>query len=331
MQGMVSESLHAYGMVWEKFPTLGSELACATVLFVAAVTASILLKETLPCHPDLAPLRIDEDSEQAAFLVRPSEDTNVTLVDVVRPEPISIAYFLQAPSLMILLSSYSLLSLHGSTFDVLLPHLGHSQSQSGGMGIPCNWLTTAVVVVRGIAGVAIAMGVPLWVRRKHSLPKLYRCVSFLFPAVYVVTPLLAVLVACSGIGPALSILSILCKHLLTGAASVLVALLVLNTTPDAYSTGTVVGMMQVASLFRAFAVAVSGSSFYFSDSFSTQTTNLALWSCLAVLGAVGAALAWFVKERPSVETDFPSEVLCWEMCFDADAEKQLALAARDIA
>lgn len=58
-----------------------------------------------------------------------------------------------------------------------------------------------------------------------------------------------------------------------------------------------------------------------------QTTNLALWTCLTLLGAVGAGLAYFVRERPSVETDSPSEVLCWETCFDADAEKQMSLDA----
>jgi len=84
-------------------------------------------------------------------------------------------------------------------------------------------------------------------------------------------------------------------------------------------------MMQVASLFKAFAVAVSGTSYYFSDDLSIQTTNFALWTCLALFGAVGAGLAWFVRERPSVEKDFPSEVLCWETCFDADAEKQMVL------
>ena len=83
--------------------------------------------------------------------------------------------------------------------------------------------------------------------------------------------------------------------------------------------------MQVASLFKAFAVAVSGTSYYFSDDFSVQATNFALWTCLALFGAVGAGLAWFVRERPSVEKDFPSEVLCWETCFDADAEKQMEL------
>ena len=80
---------------------------------------------------------------------------------------------------------------------------------------------------------------------------------------------------------------------------------------------SVVGMMQVASLFKALAVAVSGASFYLSNDFSVSTTNYALWTCLALFGTVGAALAYFVRERPSVERDFPSEVLCWETCFDA--------------
>lgn len=44
-QGMVSESLQAYGMVWQTFPTLGSALACASVIFAIALTASIMLKE----------------------------------------------------------------------------------------------------------------------------------------------------------------------------------------------------------------------------------------------------------------------------------------------
>jgi hypothetical protein len=318
MQGMVSESLQAYGMVWEKFPTLGSELACGTAVFAIALVASIFLKETLPQQS----LVDNMDCEKAAFLARDSSDTGITLVDVIaRPEPIKIAQFLQAPSFIVLLSSFCLLSLHAATFDVLLPHLGHSDSQHGGMGIPCEWLSIVVLIVRGIAGLAVFFAIP-YAMQKYGLVKIYRSVSLLFPAIYLVTPLLAVLASsCVALVPVVSVLSILVKHTLTGGALVCVALLVLNTTPDAFSAGTAVGMLQVASLFKAFAVAVSGTSYYFSDDVSVQTTNLALWSCLALFGAVGAFLAWFVRERPSVEMDWPSEVLRWEMCFDADAEK----------
>ncbi|KAF1839914.1 MFS general substrate transporter [Cucurbitaria berberidis CBS 394.84] len=322
MQGMVSESLQAYGMVWEKFPILGSELVCGSLLFAIALTASIMLKETLPLHSDRLADPVDVDCEKAAFLSRESEDTTITLVDFARPEPITIAQFMQAPSLIVLLSSFCLLSLHASSFDVLLPHLGHSSTQHGGMGIPCDWLSIVVLVVRGIAAVAIFYAIP-FAMEKYGVLNLYRSVSLLFPAIYVITPLLTLLVTCSGLASIVSVFSIFSKHVLTGGASVLVALLVLNTTPDAFSAGTVVGMMQVASLFKAFAVAVSGTSYYFSDELSLQTTNLALWTCLALFGVFGAGLAWFVRERPSVEKDFPSEVLCWETCFDVDAEEQM--------
>jgi MFS family permease len=75
MQLMVSESLQAYNMVWQDFPTLGSELACGAVLFAIALTASICLKETLPHHNDRSADSVDMDCEKAAFLRRDSEAT----------------------------------------------------------------------------------------------------------------------------------------------------------------------------------------------------------------------------------------------------------------
>jgi MFS family permease len=320
MQAMVSESLQAYGMVWEKFPTLGSELACGAVVFVIAMAASVLLKESLPLHFEVPNDSMDMDCEKAAFLTRSSEDTNITLVDFARPEPITITQFMQAPSLLVLLSSFCILSLHAATFDVLLPHLGHSSTQHGGMGIPCEWLSIVVLIVRGIAAIAIFTLIPTMME-KHGLLKLYRTVSLLFPAIYIITPLLALLAACTGLAPLLSVLAILTKHILASGAFVLVLVLVLNTTPDAFSAGTVVGMMQVASLFKAFAVAVSGASYFLSSDVSVPATNFALWTCLAIFGAAGAGCAWFVKERPTVGLDFKDEVLKWESVFDFDASE----------
>lgn len=320
IQGMVSESLQAYGMVWEKFPTLGSELACGVVLFAIALAASVLLKESLPQHYDMPAEPMDIDCEKAGFLTRSSEDTNITLVELGHPGAISITQFMQAPSLLVLLSSFCLLSLHAATFDVLLPHLGHSSTQHGGMGIPCEWLSIVVLIMRGIAAMAIFALIPTMIE-KHGLLKLYRVVSLLFPSIYVITPLLALLVTYAGVAPLLSMLAILTKHILTSGAFVLVVLLVLNTTPDAFSAGTVIGMMQVASLFKAFAVSVSGASYYASSDVSVPTTNFALWTCLAILGAAGAVCAWFVKERPSVGLDFKGEVLKWESVFDFDADE----------
>lgn len=319
IQGMVAGSIKASGAIWQRFPTLSSQIACGSLVLVIAVTSCVMLEETLPMQSQSSSNTVDIDSEKAAFLnAGHLNESCIRVVDFVRPEPISISQFIQAPSLLVLLSSFSLLSLHASTFDVLLPHLGHSSTQHGGMGIPCSWLGFIVLVVRGIAGVVILRIIPRAVE-KVGLLRPYRSISLLFPSLYSITPLLAALVACSPIFTALiSTVSIFVKHALTGGASVLVALLMLNATPDAFSAGTVIGLMQVASLFKALAVAVSGASFYLSSDFSVATTNYALWTILALFGAVGAALAWFVRERPSVERDFPSEVLCWETCFDAE-------------
>lgn len=324
IQGMVSESLHSSGAVWERFPILGSQLACGSVVLSIAVTATIMLQETLPMDASSSVDDMDMDYEKAAFLSENDSDApGITVIDYVRPDPITINQFMQAPSFLVLLASFSLLSLHAATFDVVLPHLGHQSSQDGGMGIPCPWLGLTVLIVKGVAGITIKQVIPMAIE-KFGLLRLYRSTSLLFPAVYIITPLLALAAASActtNFVAVTSTLGLLVKHTLTGGANVLVALLVLNTTPDAYSAGTVVGIMQIANLFKALAVAVSGASFYFADDMSVSTTNLALWSCLAFFGACGAASAYFVRERPSVERDFPSEVLCWETCFDVDAEK----------
>ncbi|KAF2277520.1 MFS general substrate transporter [Westerdykella ornata] len=296
---------------------LGSQIACGSLVFLVAVTASFMLKETLPHRSIRCSAEVDPDCEKTGFLSLEPAGHSSVIRNAVRPEPIAISQFLQAPSFLVLLASFSLLSLHASTFDMLLPHLGHSSTHHGGMGIPCDWLGITVLTVRGVAATAILYTLARGID-SFGLLKLYRCISALFPALYIITPLLATLAASSACFVAItSILSILVKHTLAGGASVLVALLVLNTTPDAFSAGTVVGMMQAANLFKALAVAVTGASFYLSSDFSLTTTNYALWTSLALFGVVGAALAWFVRERPSVERDFPSEVLCWETCFDA--------------
>jgi MFS family permease len=45
MQGMVSQSLQASGAVWEKYPMLGSQLACGSLVLSIAIAASMLLEE----------------------------------------------------------------------------------------------------------------------------------------------------------------------------------------------------------------------------------------------------------------------------------------------
>ena len=264
------------------------------------------------------------DGEKAAFLGQVQDDEDmapaVAIIGSTLPEPISIRQILRAPSLVILLISFSLLSLQSSTFDALLPHLGHSPTHHGGMGIPCSLLGFVVLFVRAMAGLLVLATVPRLVERLGLL-RPYRLFSLCFPAIYLITPLFAFVAASSASAAAASSsIALLFKHTLFSSAQVVAILLVLNASPDAFSTGTIVGLMQSASVFKALAVAVSGMSFYFSSEVSVAMTNYALWSVLVGFSVVGAALAWFVRDHPRVNQDFPAEVLKWEMCFDAPSE-----------
>ncbi|KAK7527841.1 major facilitator superfamily domain-containing protein [Phyllosticta citriasiana] len=320
VQGMVAGSVNAHGAVWEKYPILSSQIACGSLVLIIAVAATFALDETLP-RMAASPDSTEFDCERTAFLGQDDLETpSIRVVDFNRPEPIGLGSFLRAPSLLILLCSFSILSLHASSFDVLLPHLGHSSSRQGGMGLPCNYLGLILLAVRAVAGIAVLHAIPRAVER-FGLLRPFRSLALFFPAIYILTPILVFVSMCSApLTAVTSTTAIIVKHTLANAAQALVTLLMLNVAPDAFSAGTVIGLMQTAWLFKALAVAVSGASFYLSNDFSITTTNYALWISLAVLAAVGAALAWFVRERPSVEKDFPAEVLCWETCFDAEGE-----------
>ncbi|KAI9776595.1 MAG: hypothetical protein M1839_009499 [Geoglossum umbratile] len=323
-QRMVSNSIKANDEIWGKFPTLSGQIACGALVVLITAGAFLLLEETLPgLHSGLKSVNID--CEKAAFLGQIIDDdepsTAVRIVDVEKPDPISICQILRAPSLVVLLASYSLLSLHSATFDQLLPHLGHSSTQHGGMGIPCSILGLIVTIVSLVAGVLILLTAPGAVARLGLLNP-YRLFSIAFPAIYILTPLLTIFITCSPTSTAfIAILSILVKKFLHGSAGVFVTLLVLNASPDAFNTGTIVGLMQFASLFKALAVAVSGASFFLSNEFSIATTNGTLWSALALFSILGAALAWFVRDHPVVGQDFPINILKWETCFDAAASE----------
>ncbi|KAF2013113.1 MFS general substrate transporter [Aaosphaeria arxii CBS 175.79] len=315
-QAMITGRVDLEGPLFARFPALSTQIACSGLLLLLAITATAMLKETLDLGPEQSRNLAEVDCEKVAFL---STDWNASSQSVATPfrEPIAMSQFIQAPSFLVLLSSFSFLSLHSSMFDELLPHFGHNSAQQGGMGVPCTWLAWIVLGVRAFAGVVILRSLPQ-AMEKAGLLNLYRYTSLSFPSLYVATPILAMVAQYSvGLAPVIAAVCILLKHMLTSSSTVLVSVLILNTPPDAFSTGTVVGMMQVTSLFRALAVALGGATFYLSDETSMATTNCTLWISLALLGSGGAALAYFVKERPSVERDFPSEVLRWETCFDA--------------
>lgn len=324
--------------VFGRFPGLSSQVACAGFVISIGVAEAFMLRETLP-QPIAKSTEGEEhrDCEKATFLGQslPNDSLdslNISIIEalnddaaVPRPSYLSISQLLTAPSVLILLASYSVLSLHSSTFEILLPHLAHTASHQGGLGIPCAWLTTVVTVVKIIAAIRILHFVPFVVSKIGLLP-VYRRISAVFPIFYVVIPLIGVAANAAGGSPMISAafntIAMLAKTTLAGAAQVLVLLLVLNAAPDASSTGTVIGVVSISELFKALAVGVSGVSFYLSNDYSMAVVNGSLWAALAFIAILGAGVTWKLRESPRVGTDIPEECLVWQDMFDASSDDE---------
>jgi MFS family permease len=140
--------------VFARFPGLSSQIACASFVLSIGLAEALLLKETLP-KPTSKSIEHEEhqDCEKATFLGQSllndsSDSLNISIVEALNdnaaaplPSYLGVSQLLTAPSVLLLLASYSILSLHSSTFEILLPHLAHTGAHQGGLGIPCAWLT----------------------------------------------------------------------------------------------------------------------------------------------------------------------------------------------
>lgn len=260
----------------------------------------------------------EEFGEKDAFLSQALEVTEENPT-IDRLEPMRLSELIRAPSLMVLLGSFSFLSLHSASFDQLLPLLGNSPSEHGGLGLPCSFISVVVMFASISAGLVVANFFGKSVQRLGLL-RLYRLCCWVFPAIYIATPLLSQLAQDSRAGVIISsTFSIFAKTLVSGFAQTLVVLLVTNASPDAYSLATIMGFMQCASVFRSLAVAGTGLAYALSDDFSIQATNYGLWSTMAVMSFGGAAVAYFVRDHPTVR-DY-SSCLKWEVCYDASMDE----------
>jgi len=310
---------------WQRFPIFTSQLACASLMLVILVLNLLFLEETLPRSSggvdeekleSTISLRrgsessYDEYGEQDSFLRRGEKSAPPDNL-----KPIGFSDIIRTPSLMIILASYSFLSLHSASFDQLLPLLGNSPTEHGGLGLPCSFVSLVALFASFSAGLVIYHFFGRSVRRLGLL-QLYRLCCWAFPVIYVATPLLSKVAQgyYSGIIIA-SVTSIFVKTLVTGFAKTLVAILVTNASPDPYSLATIMGFMQCASVFRSLAVAGTGVAVFLSDEVSIQTTNYGLWSTMAAVSLAGAAIAYFVCGHPTVR-DYQSS-LKWEVCYDS--------------
>lgn len=315
-----------------KYPGLSGQLACGGLVFSIAVAEALLLEDTLPSrNRKQNDCEGDADCEKAAFLGQSlsndsNDSINITIIEALNddaaaplPSRIGVAQLLTAPTMLLLLTSFSLLSLHASTFDILLPHIGYN----GGTGVPCSWLHPIATVVTALAAIRIYRLVP-WIVGRVGLLTMYRRTSIAFPVLYTAVPLVALLVNATGASPIISgivsTIALFFKTTLAGAAYVLVLLLVLSAAPDAYSTGTVLGVVSISELFKALAVGASGISYYLSDDYSLVIVNGFLWAALSVTAVIGIRITWKLREIPRVGTDIPQECFVWEGMFDSESE-----------
>ncbi|KAK0820463.1 hypothetical protein LTR75_001626 [Friedmanniomyces endolithicus] len=320
--------------VLEKYPGLSGQLACASLVGMIALAEALLLEETLPTEPNRTSLQGESrDCEKAAFLGQslPNDsDETLTLMEVLNakaatplPSRLTTSQLLTAPSVLVLLASYAMLSLHSTTFDILLPHISHTKSHDGGLGLPCSWLSTIELVIAFCAAARIFKLVPRVIERVGLL-KMYRRMSWAFPILYTAIPLAGLAASSDRVAPAVaavvSVLAMLVKATLAGAAQVLILLLILSAAPDAESTGTTIGVLSIAELFKASAVGVSGISYYLSSAYSMQVVNGSLWAALAVTALAGAMVTRKLRETPRVGTDIPEACLVWQGMFDSESE-----------
>lgn len=325
--------------VFIDYPALGGQAACGFLVLTIAIAECLFLKETLPTMVSNNIHNNEEyiDCEKASFLGQSfqndSEDSlSISIVDSPKddtssplPSHISISQMLTAPSVLLLLASFSALSLHSTTFDVLLPHLGQHTTQNIGLGLPCQLLQPILLVVKLVAASSMLF-IPTLVKN-IGLARLYRGISITFPALYILLPALALLTTTCGtdsdiLAGAFSTLATLLKTTLTSAAQVLVLLLALSITPDAASTGTLIGVISLSEIFKALAVGIAGVSYFLSDEYSVLVVNAALWSVLAVIAALGAVITRRMRETSRVGADLPAECLVWEGMFDVDSEDE---------
>ncbi|THY89740.1 MFS general substrate transporter [Aureobasidium pullulans] len=316
---------YASAGIWSQWPALNGQIACASLILVIFLLEVICLRETL--DPQAA---VNSNSEEATLLGHKSEDNEallmVSVVDIDEQSSIiSMDDFLQAPSFVTLLASFSILSLHSSTFEVLLPHLADSPSNVGGMDLPCGLLNTIITIVKAVAAVGVFYALPKFSAQLDIL-SVYRKISSAFPCIYTLIPFLAMLATISGAPPTswgvFSTFAVLAKELFAEIAHVLAILLAFSASPNATSAGTSIGLLGLSNLFKALAVGVSGLSYFLSDAYSVVAINATLWALLAVLAFVGTSINLKLREAPLVGQDIPAELLRWSSVFDAESDSE---------
>lgn len=282
------------GGFWIRYPALGGQLACGCLALLLTIFVYVKMEETLPKPHQDDPL--EHDMEKQNLLVTPrihivdsdfneSSTTLCTTASAPAPATIPLKKLIRAPALKTLYRSIALLLFHATAFHSLLPHLSQVSHTPY---LPYSTTTTIAFFSRAIAALIVLYTLPRLVIRWGQL-KPYRVLTASFPVLYVTLPLLAavsfllaapsanaVAAAVQHVAQtALTFIALLAQHLLFSLSATLAFLLFLTTAPDAFSTGSVVGLMGAAKGV-AQAVAAGGMCLVFDQAVDEPGTAAGL-------------------------------------------------------
>ncbi|KAK5742671.1 hypothetical protein LTR17_003203 [Elasticomyces elasticus] len=310
LAGVVSSAVTIAGLAMLADVTQGTKSRVAVVTLPMSVTTDAY---------DCEKAALLDDSDDLLTLAEALEDSSATAV----VRRLSTGQLVNAPSIVMLLASFSILSLHSITFDELLPHISHNVSHAAGLGLPCTWVSTIKLLIAFCAAVSVLHLVPRLIGRVGLLNG-YRRTIWAFPALYITLPLAGLAVGSTGPAswlPAfVAVSAMLVKATIAGAAQVLALLLILSAAPDTQSTGQTIGILSLAELFKALSVGLSGLCYYLSDDLSMLALNSGSWGILAGFAVAGAIITRKLRETPRVGPDIPESCLMWQSMFDVDSE-----------
>ncbi|KAI9709321.1 MAG: hypothetical protein M1820_003441 [Bogoriella megaspora] len=313
--------------------------------FFVAMSSYAKLEETAPIKTIVQPEEpIYHDDEKAAFLCQEEEDISpaISVVDFDQnpssvPGPFALFQLLRAPSLITLLVSISFFALHMSAFDILIPSIILTV---GDQKLSCSMFSLLNLASRLAAGyLTTRVLLPALSRRdttntkSSSLISEYRILALVGPAIYILTAITAGLLPASSpafLTHTVTTLLLFLRHTFEALLIAFVVLLTLSASPDAFSTGSVTGLVSLASLLRGFSCAAVGAGFWVSEEYKLDFLQVgghgagpgaALWLGMILIGLVGGLVARAVKEGVSVGEDFEGgKGLKWVGVWDVEGQ-----------
>ena len=331
-QEALVQILEGIGWMGELNATVSAQVVGGLFAFFVAMSCYAKMEETSPLRNISTTVTPPyEDDEKTHFLGQEEDDISpaISVVDCdqessIAPGPVTLLQLLRAPSLIILLVSVSFVGLYTSSYSLLVPSLLLNVANPT---TSCS-LFSALDFTSRILAAYLTMRVLL--PRLHcnlnpsstctpsnsSLIAAYRMLTLLAPIIYTLTFTTASLLPSDTpflLADTLSALLLLAHHTLVALLLTHTALLVLAASPDTFSTGSVAGLITLASLLASTAAAAVGAGFWVAEQYQLDFLKLGgpgagpgavMWAGTILIAGVAALVARAVREGVSVGEDF---------------------------